>query len=129
MAFNKRHIYISALCTYIATVCILCFINPSSLPDAPKDFLGIGLDKIVHFLMFLPFPILTHLALSAKEKFIIIIFLGGCIFAAATEYIQGLTDYRSYDLADLGTDILGLLFGSLITLIYSTLTKRRNNDK
>lgn len=125
MAQNKGYISILALCIYIATICILCFIRPSELPDTPLELWGIGIDKFVHFFMFAPFPILTYFALSTKAKLIIAIFLAGCVFALGTEYIQGLTDYRSFEQADLIADILGLLSGSTFTLIHSILKSRK----
>lgn len=129
MALDKRNISIFALCIYLALICILCFIRPSDLPDTPLELWGIAIDKIVHFLMFAPFPILAYFALSAKTKYIILIFIAGCIFSLGTEYIQGLTDYRSFEWKDLAADTLGLLSGSALTLIHSTLKNKRNNDK
>lgn len=127
MTFTKRHISTIALCIYMVTVCILCFFRPANLPDREMQFLGIGLDKIVHFIMFSPFPVLVYFSLFPKAKFII--FLVGCVFALCTEYIQGLTEYRSFERGDLIADILGLSFGSTLTLIHSILKTRKDNDK
>ena len=129
MALNKRHISFLLLCLYVIVICILCFIRPSELPDTPLELWGIGIDKIVHFLMFLPFPILAYSTLSAKAKYIMVIFITGCIFAIGTEYIQGLTDYRSFEYGDITADISGLLSGSIVTLIHTLLKKSKNNDK
>ena len=129
MALNKQHISILALCIYIISICLLCFVKPSDLPDTVLELWGIGIDKYVHFLMFLPFPVLTYFALSAKTRYIILIFIIGCIFAFGTEYIQGLTDYRSFERGDIVADILGLISGSTLTILHAILTNRKNNDK
>lgn len=127
MALSKRHISILALCIYIATICIMCFIRPSSFPDTPMELWGIGVDKFVHFLMFLPFPILAYYSFSKEAKFVIL--LAGCIFALATECVQGMSEYRSFELGDLAADMLGLISGSTITLIIYKRTNRKHNDK
>lgn len=128
MAANRRNLYRSALCIYLLAVCLLCFINPSSMPDTEFDIHG--LDKIVHLFMFLPFPVLSYLSFekresSGREKLTktIIISAIGCAIAIATEYIQKLTGYRSFEYGDMAADITGLLIGGTITLIYITLTK------
>ena len=47
---------------YLAAVLVLCFGKFPSSEDVPKYLWGIPTDKIVHFLMFLPFPVLAYLA-------------------------------------------------------------------
>ena len=88
---------------------------------------GIGVDKFVHFLMFLPFPILAYYSFSKEAKFVIL--LAGCIFALATECVQGMSEYRSFELGALAADMLGLISGSTITLIIYKRTNRKHNDK
>ena len=80
---------------YIAAVAYLCFANFKKLPDLPKLFLGIPTDKVVHFCMFFPFPILAYLAYdrytdTPLKAFaaLISIFAIGCIFAGVTEIIH-----------------------------------------
>lgn len=127
MSFNKRHISTIALCIYIATICTLCFINPANLPTTEFDLWGIGLDKLIHFLMFLPFPILAYFSFSKETKFII--WIVGCLFALSTECIQSLSEYRSFEIGDIVADILGLTLGCTLTFIIHTLTKRTRNDQ
>ena len=80
---------------YIGAVAYLCFANFQKLPDMPKTFLGIPTDKVVHFCMFFPFPILAYLAYdrytdTPLKAFaaLISIFAFGCIFAGVTEIID-----------------------------------------
>lgn len=134
MEINKHHIAAFALCIYILAICILCFMNPSDMPDPELDIPG--LDKLVHFMMFVPFPVLAFLTIEPQKKgfkttltFIILIFLIGCILATGTEYIQKLTAYRSFEISDIAADFIGLLIGSIITFLYTTLKKTRINDK
>ena len=134
MKINKHHIAAFALCIYILAICILCFMNPSDMPDPELDIPG--LDKLVHFMMFVPFPVLAFLTIEPQKKgfkttltYIILIFLIGCILATGTEYIQKLTAYRSFEISDIAADFIGLLIGSIITFLYTTLKKTRINDK
>ena len=51
---------------YLAAVAFLCFGQFSSSQDVPMDLWGIPTDKVVHFLMFFPFPLLACLAFGAR---------------------------------------------------------------
>ena len=134
MKINKHHIAAFALCIYILAICILCFMNPSDMPDPELDIPG--LDKLVHFMMFAPFPVLAFLTIESQNKsfkknlpFITLIFLTGCFLAIGTEYIQKLTSYRTFELGDIAADFTGLFIGSIAIFIYSTLTNKTINDK
>lgn len=134
MKINKHHIAAFALCIYILAICILCFMNPSDMPDPELDIPG--LDKLVHFMMFVPFPVLAFLTIEPQNKgfkttltFIILIFLIGCILATGTEYVQKLTAYRSFELGDIAADFTGVFIGSISAFLYSTLTNKTINDK
>jgi len=109
---------------YIAAVLFLCFGDFSGAPQAPKSFLGIPSDKVVHFLMFFPFPVLFYFAFcrpSSKAWHGIlltfsILILGG-LFAAGTEYVQGFLPYREADASDFLADSLALCLSSIIVLL------------
>ena len=112
----------AAFYLYLAAIAVLCFGNFSSLPSVSNTILGIPTDKVVHFIMFFPFPILAFLAydkftgtVKSAIIFAVVTFLAGCIIAAATEIGQAyITDYRSGDPTDFLADILALLLGSCI---------------
>ena len=53
---------------YVVAVAYLCFANFHKLPEVPKTFLGIPMDKIVHFCMFFPFPILAEWSKAVDSK-------------------------------------------------------------
>lgn len=112
-----------ALILYIIAVAYLCFANFNKLPDVPRKFLGLEMDKIVHFCMFFPFPIMGFLAYGKKTKskgesiaLMITICAIGCIFAGLTEMIQGMMPYRTEDIRDYKADLIAIGISSLITL-------------
>ena len=67
---NKTIRYIAGilLILYIAAVVVLCFIQTDSLPPMEPEWFGIPVDKIAHFIMFLPYPILTWLVFNNFAK-------------------------------------------------------------
>ena len=63
---NKR-IYIAAFIIYLIAVFVLCFIKGENLPEVERSIFGLPMDKVAHFIMFLPFPILASLSIIRKE--------------------------------------------------------------
>lgn len=113
---------------YVATVGILCFANLNSLPDIDRFIFGIPTDKIVHFCMFFPFPILAFFAYDQKTDTVlkavgavIVIWAIGGIFAGLTETIQGLLPYRSEDIGDFKADMLAITLSSIIVVTIDIL--------
>ena len=109
---------------YIVAVAWLCFANFSKAPQMPRTLFGLPIDKVVHFLMFFPFPVLFYFAFcrpSSKAWHGIlltfsILILGG-LFAAGTEYVQGFLPYREADASDFLADSLALCLSSIIVLL------------
>ena len=107
---------------YIIAVLVLCFGRFENTQEIPREFLGIPMDKIAHFLMFFPLPFLAFLAFDRyTERFwssvlwTSVTFVAGCLFAAATEIGQALlTSYRSGDPTDFRADLIAIALGSLI---------------
>ena len=117
---------------YLAAVAVLCFAKFSSLPSVPGNFLGIPTDKIVHFLMFLPFPILALFGFKLKKpavvKIVLIVvglFIIGCLLAWGTEYVQGKLPYRNMDPSDFRADSLGLFIGSIMAFLLFVFTVKK----
>ena len=109
---------------YIAAVAFLCFAHFEKMPDIQKTVLGLEQDKIVHFLMFLPFPFLSYFAIGKNPSgpwkaigAVLLIFLAGCLIAAGTELGQGFFPYRSTDAKDFLADACALALGSLAVFI------------
>ena len=119
---------------YLAAIAFLCFMRVDKIPDIQRTLLGIPTDKVAHFLMFLPFPILAFLAYDhitdrpwRAVLFALLTFIIGAAIAWATEYIQGLLPYRSRDITDFRADLLALLIGTTaVFLIDISNLKKRN---
>ena len=111
---------------YIAAVLVLCFGQFKDAPSVPWTLLGIPSDKLVHFCMFFPFPILAFLAFdkyteTPRSTFLFsgITFLVGVALAFGTEWGQAhLTTYRSGDPLDWVADVSALFISTLIVIIW-----------
>ena len=117
-------------CLYIAAVAYLCFAKPDNMPKLPQFWLGLPADKVGHFLMFMPFPLLSYLTFEVKEmsvgrrlSLIAVLLVFGTGMALGTEYVQARLEYRSAESSDLLADGIGLITGGIFTLIYIFLRK------
>lgn len=118
---------------YILAILVLCFANFSSVPNVQETILGIPMDKLVHFLMFFPFPFLAYFAFDKHTETVraTLIFTGitlviGCIFATATELGQArLTTWRSGDPKDLVSDFAALVLASVVVVFLDIRKQRR----
>ena len=120
------------LVLYLAAVSVLCFADFGGMDDVPSQILGLPLDKVIHFIMFLPFPILALWSFTAPGRTpvravlaIVAVFLAGCLIAASTELIQGTLPYRDADAQDFVADTVGLAAGSVISIIFITARQKR----
>lgn len=120
---------------YVAGVLFLCFGHFDNTPSLPTSFLGIPSDKIAHFLMFFPFPILAFLAFDQFTEtvkstllFTGVTFLVGLGLAFLTEWGQAhLTEYRSGEPLDLAADVLALFLSSVLVAIIDITKQQRAN--
>ena len=119
---------------YLAAIAFLCFMHVDKIPDIQKTMLGIPTDKIAHFIMFLPFPILTYLAYDHVTNkawsailFSLLTFLVGTAIAAGTEYVQGLLPYRSRDIADLKADLLALFISTVAVFLVDIFNLKKRS--
>lgn len=131
MTKNFKRISLLLFCIYVIAVVLLCVIQTDDIPELPKTFLGIPMDKMAHFIMFCPFVILGYSAfyptrqeLWRKIAVLSILTLLGCVFAFSTERLQAMTSYRSYEIKDMVADGIGLLTGAAATLI-NLLTRHK----
>lgn len=119
---------------YLAAVLVLCFAQFKSTPDVPTSFLGIPTDKVVHFCMFFPFPILAFLAFDRYTENVrsTLLFSGaifgiGCLLAVGTEWGQAhLTSYRSGDPKDLLADVLALLLSTAMVIVWDIRKQKKH---
>lgn len=130
MKKSTKQIWIAVLCLYFFAIIYLCFLKPDSLPEVRPDLWGIPFDKVVHFAMFFPYPILSYLAFrpagrsrTVRSVVLLILFATGAGLAMGTEQLQGVTGYRSCDINDFYADVVGMGTSSLILLIFIILSK------
>ena len=127
---RKQLISVIVFCLYIAAVAYLCFARPDNMPQLPQLWLGLPADKVGHFLMFMPFPLLGYLTFEVKgmsvgrKLFLIaILIVFGAGMALGTEYVQARLEYRSSENSDLLADGIGLITGGIFTFIYILIRK------
>lgn len=116
------------LIIYIGAIAYLCFAKMNNLPQVQKEFFGIPTDKLVHFCMFFPFPIIAFYAFDRRLKSraellssLIKLCAWGCIFAGVTEMVQATLPYRSQDVKDFAADCIAIGISSLILLIINLI--------
>lgn len=92
-----------------------------------KTFLGLPIDKVLHFIMFLPYPVLSGMVFINREQklpaiisIMLILAITGIGVAYGTEMIQSQTGYRSYEIADFYADMTGIAAGIVLTISYLT---------
>lgn len=109
---------------YICAICVICFADSSSLPNIQRYIFGFPTDKIVHFIMFAPFPILSYLSFDHPSHkpgksilFVFLAMLAGAFLAIATEVIQSYLPSRSMDLKDFYADLMALGVSSVFILL------------
>ena len=116
---------------YLAAVGVLCLGNFGSVGLPSGTLFGIPADKIVHFLMFMPFPVLLYYSCGSRSTgffqsvgLALGLFVLGVVLGGLMELLQGLTNYRTADLADLKADALGLIPGALYVLVADTVKRK-----
>ena len=131
MKISSKTIMTALFCAYLAILALLCFMHTDNAPEVKFTLFGLPADKIVHFCMFAPYPILAFQAFHSKDSsrwremmLLGVIAVFGAGLAYGTEQIQGLTDYRSYELADFYADAVGLAAGTAAVLLQTVFRKR-----
>ncbi len=132
MKRKHKHIYLAAFVLYIGVVCALCFMKGDDLPEVEKFLFGIPTDKLAHFLMFLPYPVLASLSFIDRQfgtgrnfAILTLLLIVGFGLAYGTEVIQAHTGYRTYEIGDVIADSAGLLTGTAATAIYIIIQNNR----
>lgn len=133
---KRRILYISLFCIYVGAVLYLCLMKPDNLPDMEIFLFGLPADKILHFTMFLPFPIISYLVFfNSRRKTaadIALLFAVICVgtgAAVGTEALQAMTQYRSADINDFYADVTGLCTGAAAVLLYILAIKKTDSQK
>jgi len=123
------------LLIYLAAIALICFMSAENIPSIQREMFGFPTDKVVHFGMFLPFPILAYLAWDHRSDKLwspfvsaLVILLLGAGIAYGTELVQKYLPTRSMDLNDFKADMLALCITTLIVFVVDiTHLKTRKN--
>lgn len=128
MRLSYRNILIwsaELLIFYIAALMFLCLADFGGVHMPPKFWFNIPSDKVVHFLMFFPFPIIAWLFTKARIRsnakwlrMLLVIFFLGILLGFLTEMLQGMTGYRSKDYFDALADASGIFAGCLLIILF-----------
>ncbi|MBQ9398277.1 MAG: VanZ family protein [Bacteroidales bacterium] len=124
----SRSLKILLFLAYLALVAWLCFGNFKPSPDIPRSVWGIPIDKCIHFLMFLPFPILGTLAFDFRSwwRALAVSMLMANVVAFLFERLQSvLTSHRITDAKDLNANLLGITLGLLIAIVIGLICKKK----
>lgn len=131
MGNRKRILERILFLLYIGAVAVLCFARFDGGLDLSSTIFGIPKDKVVHFTMFLPFPIIFCLAFYARSGrpwrlvgFLVMALALALVIAAGTEIAQAYIKYRSADITDFRADSLGALTGAFLVLIFAVIKKK-----
>lgn len=119
------------LAVYVIAILYLCLGSFQGVPGMWKTFLGIQMDKVFHFLMYLPYPVLAFWAFyksRGKGLLLLKILLVGVAYGGAIELMQAIfTDSRSAEwgdwLANTAGMTLSVLFVGLGLIIYRRIKK------
>lgn len=115
---------------YLIAIAYICFASQGGLPSFDGWKFAIPADKVVHFTMFLPFPVLLFYSMEKHRRWHLILVMGvGCVLGALTELIQALIPYRAADFTDFLADSLGLLCGTLFLWIFCLFDGRRRGTR
>jgi len=104
--------------------------KPDDIPTIDPYLWGIPVDKIAHFAMFFPYPFLAYAAFQphGRRRYVhfivlLIVVIVGAGLAVGTEQIQGMLEYRSYDIADYMADMIGIGSSAFIIALYVLFRK------
>ena len=125
---TARILKIVLFLVYVAAVAWLCFgtFKPSS--DIPRDILGIPTDKVAHFLMFLPFPLLGAIAFDFRcwWRALCTSTVLANLIAFTFEHLQSrITTVRTTDPTDLNANFLGITLGLLVAIVTGLILKKK----
>ena len=128
---KKRLIPRILLVIYLIVTGIAFFAKFDTGVHISTTWLGLPKDKIVHFLLFLPYPVLMYTAFHRQRGipssllfFMLWVVVAGTVIAGGTELIQGMTDYRSADINDFRADCLGIFVGCVAVTVYGAISKK-----
>lgn len=136
MKMSSENMWRILLLLYGAAVVFLCFAHFDPYQNVPNLILGIPIDKIVHFCMFLPSVPIVYFSLPSKWKtggrwirlpMVLLSALFCACAAGVVELLQGLTPYRSCELYDFVADSVGIGLAYIVTSIIVVIKRDTKN--
>lgn len=128
---KKTTIFRALLALYFIALTLLCMLHLGSSEDIPTMILGIPTDKVAHFLMYVPMPLLTFWSFHKRGQkpyrlvlWLVCILAIGALIGGGIELLQGATGYRSCEIGDFRADCLGLLASTFALLLYCAISRR-----
>ncbi len=137
---------------YIIALVMVCFTNLNSTAETPDswfgsltilvrkicalfmrhpEFYGIETDKIIHFILFLPYSFLVYYAFHTRRGkflgfvlFLILATIIGAMLGGVIELVQQQLGYRSCDILDFKADCYGILVSDVIIILIGAITKK-----
>lgn len=135
---SRKVIYWVIFLCYLACVADLCFGDHTADAKAlsrwlPEQIWGFTIDKVIHFLMFFPFPILGFHAFYVRKywrtlAFTMLLAIG---FAFAFEFLQSTLTHnlRVSDPRDFVANMTAITTGSVIMAVKGLIIDRRLSGK
>ena len=102
---------------YLGALAYLLFSAPDKLPTISNWHFIIPADKLVHFCMFFPSPVIMYFSIAkqnSKTWLVLICALVCILFAGGTELLQNLSPTRSMELLDFVADCTGIVLSSVL---------------
>ncbi len=129
MSSHSQNIGRVSLVVYLIAVLYLCLGNFSGVSGMWKTLWGIQMDKIIHFWMFLPYPILAYWSFHNKRSnsttLLLKILLLGIVGSGVIELMQALfTDSRSAQWGDWLANTTGMFLSTILTALVLLLYHR-----
>lgn len=134
-----RLLCFTLFCLYLYIVAKVCFMNSSEIMEKAGKFAELlkklgEHDKIVHFCLFFPYPVLAFFCMRPYNTtffneliFFVVVMLLGASLAFNTECAQGIYfPSRSFDIKDFFADALGMGISGLL-LLAGIIYYRLNN--
>lgn len=128
MRLSVRILRIVLFLVYVSAVAWLCFGTFKPGADIPRSLLGFPIDKVVHFLMFLPFPLLGTIAFDFRSwwRTLSMTTLLANLIAFTFEQLQSrITTVRVTDPTDLNANFLGISLGLLVAILIGLIFKKK----
>ncbi len=102
-------------------ILIILLMPGRNIPDVGMG----GVDKLVHFAMFAVWTVVVRYDFDRDPFPFLLTFIIGVLFGVVTEVLQMLAEERTFDLLDMGANVLGVIGGLIVSGPITRFVKRR----